>query len=274
MFTWLPFAFAGPCSGTSPAVQVALVDQPALTESSGLARSERRPGWWFTHNDSGGRPVVYAFDLAGGFEAHEVTGAEAIDWEDMAAGPCPESAARCLYLADIGDNDRERPSVTVYAVVEPGPGEAAPVIARWDFTYQHGADNAETLLVHPRTGALTVVTKSGSGRSRVVPLPGRPPGEVVTLAAVGTVEVVGESGSERKITGGDWSPDGARVALRTYTHVREWAGQDRWWTSPPLTTTPTAEEVRGEAFAYQPDGGWLTTSEGRPMPVHRQACRD
>jgi hypothetical protein len=243
-----------------------------VDESSGIAASSRRPGWWFTHNDSGGRAEVYAFDTHGGFEAHPVHGAEAIDWEDMGAGPCPGSQEPCLYVADIGDNKRKRSHVTVYAIPEPGPGQDARVSARWDFTYAHGPDNAETLLVHPQTGALTVVTKSGSGRSHVVLLPRLPTQGVVTLSAVGTLDFTGETGSERKATGGDWSPDGTAVAIRTYTHVWEWAGGAIWWSAPPRRKVATAVEVQGEALAWHPDGGWVTTSEGTPMPLHRNRC--
>jgi hypothetical protein len=50
------------------------------------------------------------------------------DWEDVAAGPCP--GGRCLYVADIGDNTASRPSVTVYRVPEPRPGEPARAPAR------------------------------------------------------------------------------------------------------------------------------------------------
>ncbi len=265
-------ALASPCPEPGPSLLLTRVTRPGLTESSGLAPSARRPGWWFTHNDSGGKPAVYAFSPDGGWEVHRVEGAQAIDWEDLDAGPCPGGTGPCLYIADFGDNKRKRKHVTVYAVPEPGPGETARVSHRWDFTYAHGPDNAETLLVHPRTGALTVVTKSGSGRSHVVPLPRTPPEGVATLAAVGTLDFVGPTGSDRKATGGAWSPDGSAVAIRTYTRIHEWAGGAEWWTAPARRSAPTAVEVQGEALHWHADGGWVTTSEGTPMPVHHHRC--
>jgi len=272
MWFLLSAALASPCPQPGPPLLLTRVTRAVVDESSGLAPSARRPGWWFTHNDSGGKPEVYAFDGEGGFEVHAVQGADAVDWEDLDAGPCPGGEGRCLYVADIGDNKRKRAHVTVYAVPEPGPGEQASVPARWDFTYAHGPDNAETLLVHPQTGALTVVTKSGSGRSHVVPLPRVPPQGVVTLQAVGTLDFIGDSGSDRKATGGAWSPDGSAVAIRTYTQIWEWAGGATWWTVPPRRSAPTAVEVQGEALHWHPDGGWVTTSEGTPMPVHHHRC--
>lgn len=272
MWFLLPVAVAATCPEPGPPVLATRVTRDVVRESSGLAPSARRPGWWFTHNDSGDRPVLYAFDEQWGFEAHTVKGARAHDWEDMDAGPCPGGDGPCLYVADIGDNKRKRPHVTVYAIPEPGPGETARVLARWDFTYAHGPDNAETLLVHPETGALTVVTKSGAGRSHVVPLPAEPTQGVVTLAAVGTVDFVGETGSSRKATGGAWRPDGGAVSIRTYTHVWTWAGGAAWWSAPPLGSVPTAVETQGEALHWHADGGWVTTSEGTPMPLHHHRC--
>ncbi|MCX6622811.1 MAG: hypothetical protein NTY38_17450, partial [Acidobacteria bacterium] len=81
-----------------------------VSESSGIATSLRNPGIFWTHNDSGDGPYVYAFDKAGGNRGtFHLEGAKAVDWEDMAAGPCPRAPATpCLYLGDIGDNDRNR----------------------------------------------------------------------------------------------------------------------------------------------------------------------
>jgi hypothetical protein len=113
---------------------------PRLIESSGVAVSRAYPGVLWTHNDSGDGPYLYATDLEGrdlGWLL--VPGAQAVDWEDMALGPCPLSflllkpaststrPTACVYIADTGDNRENRPSVTVYAVPEPrpprGPGD-------------------------------------------------------------------------------------------------------------------------------------------------------
>ena len=95
---------------------------PILAESSGLAVSRTQPGVYWSHNDSGDGPNLYAIDASGRLLAtFQIGGAEARDWEDMASGPCigdlaPAGAAAppvCLYLADIGDNDRVRQWLTV-----------------------------------------------------------------------------------------------------------------------------------------------------------------
>jgi hypothetical protein len=95
---------------------------PDLPEASGLAASRRTPGVLWAHNDSGD-PFVFALTATGGVKGRVfVTGARVWDWEDIAVGPCANGT--CLYIADIGDNDRRRQSVTIYRTPEPAPGDA------------------------------------------------------------------------------------------------------------------------------------------------------
>src|ERR1700742_2093879 len=89
----------------SPA-KLATVKNPAVTESSGLVASRTTPGAYWTHNDSGDGPFIYAFDTRGdSFGTFRVSGAEARDWEDIAAGPGPQPNRSYLYIGDIGDNN-------------------------------------------------------------------------------------------------------------------------------------------------------------------------
>ena len=46
-------------------MQLAVLEHEAIRESSGLAASRLRPGVFWTHNDSGDKPRLYAFDTAG-----------------------------------------------------------------------------------------------------------------------------------------------------------------------------------------------------------------
>src|SRR5229473_6552549 len=115
---------------------------PRVKESSGIAASRAHPGVLWTHNDSGDDAFVYATDLAGpdrGFV--RIRGARAVDWEDIALGPCLTQLGACLYIADTGDNEMARKSVVIYAVAEPDPPgrrsgpvrsghEAAPQVRR------------------------------------------------------------------------------------------------------------------------------------------------
>jgi hypothetical protein len=225
---------------------------------------------WFTHNDSGGKPELFAFTLDGGeVEKHRVRDADAEDWEDMAAGPCPDGVSDCLYVADIGDNFERRKRVQVYAITVPTGGRKSDIVAKWRIKYPDGPRNAETLLVHPITGAITIVTKQEDGHSEVYRIP-RETGKV-TAEYVATLGIEGDESKERLVTGGDWSSDGSRVVIRTYTAAYEWQVDtqdvDANWAVPARKIILPIEK-QGEAIAYLPDGRWLTSSEGQPMWLH------
>jgi hypothetical protein len=257
-----------------PALRLAYLQDKAITESSGLAASRRDDDLLWTHNDSGNRPLLFAFDRRGRSRGtFAVTGATVVDWEDMAAGPGPDGPA--LYIGDIGDNERSRDDCAVYRVPEPkvGPpgsparGKTAPA-ARFPFRYPDGPHDAETLMAHPRSGDLYLVTK-GERPPVLYRLPRpRRPGRPVTLERLGALK-----GVSRSLTGGAISPDGRRVVLRDYAVGFEYLLPDSRSLAPILRTQPAlfflASESQGEAIAYRRDGrALLTTSEGRPTPLN------
>ena len=107
-----------------------------------------------------------------------VAGAGNVDWEDIAAGPGPQPGEHYLYVGDIGDNTKSRDDVVVYRVVEPtvpipsdpgADGVTAPATAL-RLRYDDGPHDAESLMVHPTTGDIYVITKS-FGDTRVYKAP-------------------------------------------------------------------------------------------------------
>ncbi|MDQ4068195.1 MAG: hypothetical protein M3203_01750, partial [Actinomycetota bacterium] len=115
-------------SGYQPPVVLGRIADRAVRESSGLAASRRNPGLLWTHNDSNDEPFLYCLDLQGrSCGTWRVTGAEAFDWEGMAAGPGPRAGEPYLYVGDIGDNLDQRPEIVVYRVPEPPAGGGEPV---------------------------------------------------------------------------------------------------------------------------------------------------
>src|SRR5262249_53352923 len=107
-----------PATYSAPVV-IARIKSPDITESSGLVASQS-PGIYWTHNDSGDGPFIYAIDIRGQSRGvWRVAGALARDWEDIAAGPGPQAGRRYLYIGDIGDNERKFSEIVVYRVREP-----------------------------------------------------------------------------------------------------------------------------------------------------------
>jgi hypothetical protein len=266
---------------------IARLEAPAVTESSGIVASRRTPGIYWTHNDSGDGPNLYAFDRQGrDYGRWTVRGATAIDWEDIAIARDPTSGAWMLYAADIGDNSRQRRSVTVWRVAEPAvtspeacrkgcvTAPATPIRLR----YPDGPHNAETLLVHPTTGDFYIVTKAG----------GSDPDTIVFAARakqLGAKETVLEEVARLDVpdplftrvaggvTGGDISPDGRRVVLCYYFGFYEAAlpaGErdfDAIW-DRKFRHTVIGFGLQVEGIGYRPDGkAVLATSEGAPAQL-------
>jgi hypothetical protein len=269
-----------------------------LAESSGLAVSRTQPGVYWSHNDSGDDPRLYAIDMAGQVLAtFNVAGADARDWEDMASGPCigdqaPAGSAAaaaspdCLYLADIGDNDRARQWLTVYVVVEPRLDASARTIDSRSFRYRYpnGPDDAEALAVLP-DGDVTIVTKGRSGTIALFRL-GR---DAIARASVSgdvlSAEYAGDTGIRpdgeigRLATGAAVSPDATTLAVRTYYEVFFFrAVRDRGvvdWRGPAKPCHLGDAEPQGEAIDYLDADTLLLTSEGGRGSaglVHRLRC--
>jgi hypothetical protein len=245
-----------------------------IRESSGVAVSRAHAGIFWTHNDSGD-PLLYAVDAGGRTVGRvRVAGAAVEDWEDISLAPCP-GGGDCLFVADIGDNDARRPSVTVYRVPEPDPGAAqsAPATAI-RLRYPDGAHDAEALYV--LGGAIHVVTKGESGPIAVYRARADAAGET-TLERVRAL-TTGKVERPERITGADASPDGRWVALRTLREVAlhpaaALAGDGAL--SPRRVDLSALDEKQGEGIAFAPDGSLLLTSEGTkkvPATFARLAC--
>lgn len=288
-----PAAATAPTNGSDtygPATILGTLEDSSINESSGLVASRANPGLYWTHNDSGGGPFIYALDDRGGRRGvWRVTDAGARDWEDIAAGPGPQPNTNYLYIGDTGDNGGKRAEIVVYRIpeppvtsadlpsskIEPRLTDTAEVIR---FSYPDGKHNAEALMVHPQTGDIYIVTKTPFDNPSIYQATAPfDIAKVTTLKRVGELNMPGFFGGI--ITGGDISPDGRQVALCDYVQGYEIvltdakAAFNTIW-QQPLTPIGLGKRKQGEALAYRLDGkALLATSEGIKAPliqvVHR-----
>jgi hypothetical protein len=214
-----------------------------IDESSGLAV---RRGRVLTVNDSGDGAHVYWVDPRSGRTTAVTTydDEEPTDVEAVAPG-----RGGTVWVADIGDNHRLRSTVTVHRLpLAPGRVHAR----RFELAYPGPAHDAETLLVHPRTGRLFVVTKVPFLGGEVSRAPAR-----LDAHQVNELTRVGDAPS--LVTDGAFLPGGRHVVLRTYATatVLSYPGFE------PVRTFPLPEQELGEGVA--PPGAddrlWLS-SEG------------
>jgi len=268
-----------------------------LRESSGLAISRTQPGILWSHNDSGDGPNLYAVDMSGKLLAKfRMANALARDWEDIAAGPCPDEMAKtappkseCLYIADTGDNDQVRPEVTIYIVVEPRVGDpgaqARPLTARsFHYRYPDKPTDAEALAVLPNRD-LTIVSKGRNGTIDFFSISAETvaraiaSGETVTARLVGDTGIKPEPRTGQLVTAAAISPDGMTLAVRTYYEVYFFrlvndGGQIRWRDLQRPCSLGDAEP-QGEGVDFLDANTLLLTSEqarGRPGTIHRLQC--
>ena len=254
---------------------------PVLHESSGLAVSREHEGVFWSNNDSGDGPRLYAVDsTATLLRSFEVGGADARDWEALDLGVCPpgwETSSWCLYAGDIGDNTRGRSWVEVYVIPEPDPADpaaSAAALGSVRFAYPEQPYDAEALAVAPN-GDLVITTKGYDPRIVLFRIPAAEVGDALSAGGVLSMgppqrlPFTADWVLGRTVTGGSLSQDGAVLALRTYTEVYfyTWPIDGSFVEAAP-TCFLGALEPRGEAVAFLPDGRLLVSSESPGRAGH------
>ena len=255
-----------------------------ITESSGLVASKCQTDVIWTHNDSGDGPYIFAINEKGEeLGTWKVAGATNRDWEDISERREPDG--KCyLYIGEIGNNKLEREELAIYKVLEPTVNDQTKDSTRNEpletesafvlrFKYPDSRQNAETLMVHPITGEIYVLSKSKNEPSGVYRL--KPEfGESVQIASL-ISKVTVPAVPNGLLTGGDISGDGRHVALCDYFYGYEITlpdsakSFDEIWTQKPLRLDIGKRNV-GEAIAYSQDGiSVLSTSEDRNAPIYR-----
>lgn len=224
---------------------------PAIVESSGLALVD---GLVVTVNDSGDEPRVFTVDPATGQTVGVTRWAgEATDVEALAPAGDGE-----VWVADIGDNDAERDTVTALRVPV-GPGDRDVEVPAYRLRYPDGPRDAEALLAHPGTGRLLVVSKGLLGGEAYLAPRTLAADRVNRLRPLGPVMPL--------VTGGEFFPDGRHLVLRDYSRavVHTWPGLEQ------VGQLALPRQQQGEAIAVTDDGRFLVSTEGPRSPVHSVA---
>jgi hypothetical protein len=233
------------------------IAHPAVRESSGVVASRRHAGVYWTHNDKGNPPALYAIGRDGRLLAEFPVEAPNEDWEDIATDDRGN-----LYVGDIGNNQGQRRQLTVYQIPEPDPAAgagAAPLrpARSWRLGFPAAPFNCESLFVFGRHGYVVSKLPAGGAASAYrFPLDAGPD---VVLEKVATLPVFAP------VTGADLSPDGRRLAVLSRSGLHLFP-VDRE-PARAATTKPAVVPVpRGklEGVCFTPDGV-LLTAEGRDV---------
>ena len=210
------------------------------------------------------------------------------DWEDIASATDADGQPQ-LYIADIGDNLKVRPIIQVYQIPEPEISAAGKSVAEtetaapqiWRANYPDGKYNAESLLMHPQTRRLYVLTKSDDGRCALYAFPPTLQPKVSMV-----LEKVADLTFPKLIRAGKrphdncmttaacFSPDGSRMVVSTYSSLYEWLLPKEKSLSEALKEAPVRIEPellrQVEGVCYDSDSLTLwMTSEHLPTPLIR-----
>ena len=228
-----------------------------IKQTSGLAKSQKHEGLYWTAKDSGDSARVFGIDTTGKVKVELGFNAQVHDVE--AVGVDHDGT---IYIADIGDNKVNRDVIEIYTIPEPATLQDAGNVRyhRFDFTYPDGPHNAETLLVEPGTNQLYIVTKATKGTGAIYAAPPAPSRE-------GTNELTKLAPAPSGvITDGTFLPDGQRVVLRTNVDVATVA----WGDTPTVVARGAVPFGQGQTVAVGPsDNTVLVGSEGPSSAVYQ-----
>lgn len=282
-------AFAADPTFTGP-FAAGKLEAPPNQEASGLAASRRSKDILWTHDDSGGAPMLYAVDTSGRKRgAIVVTGTRNEDWEDVAA--FQRDGKPWLLVADTGDNDAKRESVRIHVLEEPPTAELDPQKSlqvapayTLKIRYEDGPRDCESVAVDATEGAIYLLSKRDApprlyriplGPSREKHVTARRIGQVPELAGTSPIDAIFKHLAGKKAawpTAMDFSSDGRLALVLTYgapvVFVRE--GKEPW------AETFKREPIRllfhglpqAEGACFTPDGRSIyVVSETTPAMV-------
>lgn len=235
-----------------------------IDEASGLAFSRTHLGIIYTHNDSGGEPLVYLIDTLGKDKGSiKLKGVRNRDWEDIAVGPGPDPKLNYIYVGEIGDNNAVYKSVKIYRFPEPKSleenMEVEPEVLK--LKYPDGPRDAETLMVDPISKDIFIVSKRDS-----VNILYRAPQSAFSKKDF-ELEKIMELPFTMSVAG-DISVDGKQILIKNYFSVFYWERNEGETVPDALKRNPVLlpykPEPQGEAIAFHPNGqSYFTLSEIR-----------
>ena len=252
-------------------VDMGIIESDLITEASGIAASRKNPGVFWTHNDSGGKNRIFAFNSSGKhLGTYTIALIQNRDWEDIAVGPGPDGE-QYIYIADIGDNSVRYDVKYIYRIREPHvSADQEPIdtvlynAENHPFQYVDGNRNAETLMIDPLTLDIFIASKESLTKVYHLPWPytfySAPTLNVDTLE-IGTHILISTA------EGGDISPDGREILIKKSNVIYYWQrGEDQTIVDAlknPISSVPYIKEPNGEAVCWAYDlSGYYTLSEG------------
>ncbi|HEY0947405.1 MAG TPA: hypothetical protein VGD81_19130 [Opitutaceae bacterium] len=290
----LGFGAPEPTADSRGPTLTGLIASPAVREASGIAPSRRADHLLWTHNDSGGQPVIYAISDEGEPRGSlRLPGVRLVDWEDLASFEIDGQAY--LLIADTGDgSSKGRSNCALYLVAEPDPATLMPgreltadVVARLPMRFLDGPADCEAIAVDPAARTIYLLTKRTTpAKLYTLPLDLKPDRNFPAARPVARLTGIPQPTATQRLvplptsryraepTALDFAPDGSAAVVLTYGDAwlfRRAPGQS--WAAA-LAGRPEAlpphKLWQAEAACFTRDGrAIIVTSEGAGAPLLR-----
>jgi hypothetical protein len=256
---------------------------PGVHEASGIAFSRKTPGNFWVLNDSGATAEIHLVQ-ADGQALGKITLKDArnVDWEDLAAFDWKGES--WLLVADIGDNQAQRDTCTLYLLREPAPPKPGTLLdarlnSAWQirFRYDGGPRDAESVAVDAAAGKILLLSKRDSPpQLHELPLAKPDKHTTQTTRRIGTATVeapiVSPIAFRDQPTAMDIAADQSFAAVATYYSVFVFpkAPSESWpeaFARKPHVLAPHLL-AQAESVAISADGKSIVTlSEGKKTPI-------
>ena len=250
------------------------IDTKKIPEASGIVYSINNPNTLWTHNDSGNSPYLYLISKENGSIIHEVEllGFNNNDWEDISIGPCISNYnGNCIYLGDIGDNDKERNIKQIYVFEEPTFNSKSQYNSTIEdhslisFYMEDGIFDSEALMFSPQSNDIYVISKK-SNKQSIYKLPNilNYNGNVIKAKKIATLDFI-----DNLITASDISSDGNYCLIKSYSKIYYWIkNSNESWDEIFIKKSPKIlnykPEEQGESICWGNDEkNYYTLSELR-----------
>jgi hypothetical protein len=248
-----------------------------INESSGVTASKINPGVFWTHNDSGDDPRLYAFNKKGeDLGSFDVDGGHR-DWEDICSFKAGEKGY--ILAADTGDNARRRGRYKLYLYEEPrldakGKLRAPKLVETISFTYGDGkSHDGEAIAAAPGGRTLYIVTrnrwKPACKAFRIDRYEGKSGTKLKKKIVAEEIAAL----AYRDVSALDISSDGLRMMVQTYRDAYQFVRKPEESWKQALKRKPGRVKLpfrgKGEGCCFGPDDKTLyLTSEGGGCPLY------
>lgn len=239
-------------------MKVGQIQAKEIKESSGVIASRTQPGVLWTHNDGNGKTAqqLYSIDRTGKLLGiFPLSGIPLVDWEDIAI-----DAENWLYIADIGNNELDRRTLTIHRIKEPSAGSRAIVKkdVSWELQFPGNPFDAEALIVWMGNGYIFSKVKNDR-QAEMFRFPLSPGGGSVQMELVARLLVTSP------VTGADLTSDGKHLGLvaKAGAYLFDVNGEPRSAGQlKPRRIKFKKGQIEGVCFV---EDGLLTTSETRDI---------